>query len=37
MATKWSDKVTKKSHALDLEKGVFTWDDPLRIANYFLS
>ncbi|MBR9650868.1 DUF3175 domain-containing protein [Thalassovita aquimarina] len=31
-ARKWSRKVTETSHALDLEKGVFTWDDPKRIA-----
>lgn len=30
--TKWSQRVTKKSDALDLEEGVFTWDDPRRIA-----
>lgn len=29
---KWSADVTKNSNALDLEKGVFTWDDPRRIA-----
>ena len=29
---KWSDKVTKTSIALDLESGVFTWNDPKRIA-----
>lgn len=28
----WSDKVTKTSFALDLEEGVFTWDDPQKIA-----
>jgi len=28
----WSAEVTKKSNALDLEGGVFTWDDPLKIA-----
>lgn len=28
----WSGKVTKTSNALDLEKNVFTWDDPKRIA-----
>ena len=28
----WSATVTKYSHALDLEEGVFTWDDPKRIA-----
>ncbi|QEY52504.1 DUF3175 domain-containing protein [Legionella longbeachae] len=30
---KWSQNVTLKSHALDLEKGVFTWKDPKKIAN----
>jgi hypothetical protein len=29
---KWSDRVTRESDALDLEAGVFTWDDPRRIA-----
>lgn len=29
---KWSQKVTKESHALELEEGVFTWDDPYAIA-----
>lgn len=28
----WSNEVTKKSNALDLEQGVFTWKDPKRIA-----
>ncbi|RTL84639.1 MAG: DUF3175 domain-containing protein [Hyphomicrobiales bacterium] len=28
----WSQEVTRESHALDLEAGVFTWDDPKRIA-----
>ncbi len=28
----WSGEVTKHSVALDLEEGVFTWDDPVRIA-----
>jgi hypothetical protein len=28
----WSGEVTKHSNALDLEKGVFTWSDPKRIA-----
>ncbi len=28
----WSGAVTKRSDALDLEPGVFTWDDPRRIA-----
>jgi hypothetical protein len=29
---KWSGEVTKHSIALDLEEGVFTWDDPKKIA-----
>jgi len=29
---KWSAKVTRESNALSLEKGVFTWKDPQRIA-----
>jgi len=29
---KWSAKVTHESYALDLEKGVFTWRYPKRIA-----
>ena len=28
----WSGNVTKNSFALDLEKGVFTWEDPKKIA-----
>jgi hypothetical protein len=28
----WTAKVTRESDALDLEKGVFTWKDPLKIA-----
>ena len=28
----WSAEVTRNSHALDLEAGVFTWDDPVKIA-----
>ena len=28
----WSGRVTRESHALDLEEGVFTWTDPKRIA-----
>lgn len=28
----WSGEVTKKSIALDLEEGVFTWKDPRKIA-----
>lgn len=32
-ATKyWSGDVTRHSNALDLESGVFTWDDPAKIA-----
>jgi len=30
---KWSDRVTRHSNALDLEEGVFTWQDPKRIAH----
>jgi hypothetical protein len=29
---KWSRDVTRNSNALDLDRGVFTWDDPKRIA-----
>jgi len=29
---KWSQAVTTGSDALDLEEGVFTWDNPARIA-----
>lgn len=29
---KWSAKVIRESHALDLEEGVFAWKDPKRIA-----
>jgi len=28
----WSQRVTETSNALDLEQGVFSWDDPRRIA-----
>lgn len=28
----WSQRVTETSNALDLEPGVFTWDDPRQIA-----
>ncbi|MBI2066015.1 DUF3175 domain-containing protein [Candidatus Woesebacteria bacterium] len=28
----WSGEVTKHSIALDLEEGVFTWNDPKKIA-----
>ncbi len=31
-AAYWSGRVTRESHALELEAGVFTWDDPKRIA-----
>ncbi len=31
-ARRWSGKVTKHSHALDLDPGVFTRDDPKSIA-----
>lgn len=30
--SKWSKYVTEHSFALDLEEGVFTWDDPKKIA-----
>ena len=30
---KWSGKVTRESNALDLKKGVFTSDDPRKIAH----
>ncbi len=29
----WSAEVTQKSNALDLEKGVFSWKNPKRIAS----
>ncbi len=29
---RWSAKVSRESHALALEEGVFTWKDPKRIA-----
>ena len=29
---KWSQKVTETSRALFLEEGVFTWDNPRKIA-----
>ncbi|MGZ3749220.1 MAG: DUF3175 domain-containing protein [Pseudobdellovibrionaceae bacterium] len=28
----WSSRVTRESRALELEAGVFTWDDPKKIA-----
>ena len=30
--SKWSGKVTRESHALALDSGVFTWKDPQKIA-----
>jgi len=30
--TRWSQSVTEQSNALDLERGVFTWKDPKKIA-----
>ena len=30
--SRWSARVTRKSDALDLSRGVFTWKDPKRIA-----
>jgi hypothetical protein len=30
--TRWSQRVTQTSNALDLEEGVFSLDDPRRIA-----
>jgi len=32
----WSDAVTRTSNALDLEPGVFTWEEPERIARSLL-
>ena len=29
---RWSQRVTERSNALDLEPGVFTFEDPRRIA-----
>jgi len=31
-ARRWSRRVTETSNALDLDRGVFTWKDPRRIA-----
>ncbi|MFA6970990.1 MAG: DUF3175 domain-containing protein [Gallionella sp.] len=31
-SSNWSAKVTRESFALELEEGVFTWQDPKRIA-----
>jgi hypothetical protein len=32
MVHKWSQRVTRESNALDLDRGVFTWKDPKKIA-----
>ena len=32
MTKNWSARVTRESSALDLEEGVFTWQNPVRIA-----
>lgn len=32
----WSDDVTRASHALDLEAGLFTWENPAEIARSLL-
>jgi len=29
---RWSGRVTRHSNALDLDRGVFTWKDPKKIA-----
>jgi hypothetical protein len=31
---RWSASVTAHSNALDLDRGVFTWKDPHRIAHH---
>jgi len=36
MPTKWSQEVTEHSNALDLKQGVFTVDDPKKIAESLL-
>lgn len=33
MVNKWSNNVTRNSHALDLDEGVFTWKDPKKIVS----
>lgn len=30
--SRWSNRVTRESNALDLEEGIFTWKNPQRIA-----
>ncbi|HAT8180522.1 TPA: DUF3175 domain-containing protein [Legionella pneumophila] len=37
MGKHWSQRVTNISNALDLEKGVFTWSDPQKIAASLLN
>lgn len=32
MRTYWSGKANRESNALDLDRGVFTWSDPKKIA-----
>lgn len=32
MSSNWSHHITETSNALDLEPGVFTWDNPHKIA-----
>ena len=34
---KWSGRVTRESHALELEEGVFTWKDPKKIARSLMN
>lgn len=36
MTQKWSQHVTTHSNALDLDRGVFTWSNPARIAHSLL-
>lgn len=36
ISKKWSQEITKHSNALDLEQGVFTWNDPKQIAQSLL-
>ena len=31
-SSRWSGRVTRESNALDLDRGVFTWKNPRRIA-----
>jgi len=32
LTDRWSGRVTRESHALQLEEGVFSWKDPAKIA-----